>query len=69
MEQPKKKLVTREVAEKKRDSLDHEAQLKKQAGLSSNDFERSQELMRRAGKDYDTARKWDENIKKSEKKK
>ena len=65
MQQPKKKYVTKEVAEKKRDSLDYEARVKKQAGLQSSDWERSQELMRRASKDYDEARKWDENLKKA----
>ena len=68
MEQPKKiKYVSAETAGKKRDSLDYEAVIKKQSAMQSNDWDRSQELMKRASHDYDQARKWDESIKKGKK--
>jgi len=65
MQQPKKKMVTKEVAEKKRDSLDYEARLKATSARQAKNFDTSQKLMNSASKDYDQARKWDENIKKA----
>ena len=64
-----KKYVTKKEAETKRDSLDNEAKLKKAAALQAKEYKNSKELMDRASKDYDMARKWDENIKKSKPKK
>lgn len=65
MQQPKKKYVTREVAEKKRDSLDYEAASKATAARQASNIETGRKLMNEASKDYDQARKWEENLKKS----
>jgi len=64
----KNRKFTVEEATAKRDSLDYVAQTKKAAALSDmSDFARSQELMKRADKDYDDARKFDNALKKVKK--
>lgn len=65
MQQPKKKLFTMEEAVKKRDSLDYESRLKKQAAYQSNDTERAMELMKRAGKDKEASDKFRDGIKRT----
>jgi hypothetical protein len=65
MQQPKKKLFTMEEATKKRDSLDYESQLKKQAAYQSNDTERAMELMKRAAKDKEDSDKFRDGIKRT----
>lgn len=65
MQQPKKKFVTKQAAEKTRDSLDYEAKIKATSARQAKNFDTSQKLMNSASKDYDQARKWDESIKKA----
>jgi hypothetical protein len=67
MEQPKKKkLFTREEAEKKRDSLAYEASSKQQAAYQSKDFEMSQKLMKDANKDQNASDSFSRGLKEAQ---
>lgn len=64
----KNRKFTIEEATKKRDSLDYESQLKKQAAYQSSDTERAMELMRRAVKDKEASDKFRDGINRTLKK-
>lgn len=62
MLQPKKK-VTIEFAERQRDSLNNESDLKRQAAYGAKNINTGIELMKNSNSDHKQSEVWDRNIK------